>query len=215
MVIKSLLALAILGAASADTVKLTRTYPETQAKSYAVFAENKDREFVFTGDFTFKVAGKAKDSLTPVKVTCPAAKVTIQGNVAEEDAIDTTLSYDSNNMPDNFDLEGNMIAVVVLSISGFVPNADVEVGKPFEVKWDKAGTTFKGKGTLERIETKDGVKIASVKTVADFVQSADRALKLEVLSEIDSADGSMIGAKGKITVNESDVYEFTIKPKAQ
>ena len=214
MVIKSLLALAILGVASADTVKLTRSYSEAKAKSYDIFAENKEREFVFTGNFTFKVAGTAKDSLTPLKVTCPAAKVTIQGNVAEEDGIETTLNFDVNNMPDMFDLEGNMIAIVVLSISGFVPNADVEVGKAFDIKWEKSGTTFKGKGTLQMVEEKEGVKVASVKTEAEFSGGSDRSLRLEVVTELDSSDGSMIGSKGKIVVNEADTYEFTIKSKS-
>lgn len=213
MFIKSLLAIAVLGAATVEPVKLARTYAENQTKTYAVWAENKEREFSFTGDLTFKVAGKAKDNLTPLKVTCPSARVTVQGNIAEDEAIDTTLNYDSHGLPVDMTVDGSMMAVAVTNLSGYVPGTDVEVGKAFDIKWEQGGNVFKGKGTLEKVEDKDGKKVATVKIEADFTPSSGETAKLDVTTEIDLADGTTIGSKGKIAVSDEGTFEFTIKPK--
>lgn len=214
MLLKSLLAITLAGFVVADGVKLARTYPDKQSKTYIVSALNKEREFKFDGTFTYLVEGPAGEGLTKVKVTCPSAEVTIQGNVQESQSVDTTLTFDAHGLPTDCPADDAMMAVLVTSLSGFMPATDVEVGKSFPVKWAKGGHDFQGSATLEKIEEKEGKKTGTIKLKAEFTPSGETPGILETSSEVDLADGSLITSTGNLRIGDEGVFEIAIKAKS-
>lgn len=211
MVFKSLLALTLLVAAG-DTVKLAKTFAPSESTTYEVSAVDKEKDVEMGGKVTFKATSSTDSKKTAVSVTSPSITLKQGGEVRADQTLDSKLTIDSHNMPTEITVKEADVAILLVSIAGYLPDADVEVGKTFDIKWEAGGNTLQGTGTLEKVEEKDGKKVASIKLRADFTPSGEpHKGEVNFLSEVDTAQGSLISSKGTVKVEGDANMEVTIK----
>lgn len=210
MVFKTLLALTLL-AAGADSVKLSRTYAPEATTVYEVSAVDKGHDLGLEGKLTFKVAGKTEDKKTPVSVTSPSIAVMKGGTAVDDQGLDEKLKFDNHNMPLELEVNGPQSAIIIVAIAGYLPDADVEVGKAYDIKWESGNTKLQGKGTLEKIEEKDGKKIATIKIAAELFPGDDDKGTLSLTSTLDLSTGDLLTSTGSVVIESQNDFVVTIK----
>jgi len=211
MTSKLLLTLLIAGAAGPDAVTLARTFTEGKTATYQVSAVDKSRDMKLESKLTLSVSGKTADGKTPVGVKSPSVTMSIGGNVASEDPIELKMNFDSHGMPLELTVQNGDAAVAMLAIAGYLPGTDVEVGKSFPIEWQQGEIRLNGSGSLEKVEEKDGRKVATVKIKAELTPGSETPGVIETLSTIDLADGSLVESNGKVTIENEGEFVLTVK----
>lgn len=211
MTIKPVLALLLATSVTPDTASLARTFNDGKAVTYQVSALDKARDLKLESKLTLTVTGKTTDGKTQVNVKSPAVTVSMAGNVASEDPLDSKLTFDTHGMPLELSVQNQDSVVAMLAIAGYLPGSDVEVGKTYPIKWESGEMRLAGQGSLEKVEEIAGRKLATVKIRAELIPGSDTPGVLETTSTIDLADGSLVESNGKVTIENEGEFALTIR----
>lgn len=203
MALKSLLALVLLFG-TVDQVKITRTFAADESQTYDLKAVDLKQDVTVTAKVTFKVNGRTESNKTPISVAAPSVALSSKGQTAGEQKLDSKLLFDAHGMPLDADADKGEVIVLMIAIAGFSPDADVEVGKSFDVKWAAGGNSLEGLGTLDKVEEKDGKKLASIKIQGDL-KCGDHKAVVDFTSIVETATGQLVSSTGSFKADGSEM----------
>ena len=205
---KSLLALTLLFL-TADQVKLTHVFAADESSTYEMKAVDLKDDVTLSAKITFKVTGKTESGKTPISVSSPSVALTSKGQSAGEQKLDSKLLFDAHGMPLEAETEKGEIVVLMISTAGYLPDSEVEVGKTFDIKWSAGGNSLEGLGTLDKVEEKDGKKLATIKIQADL-KPGDHKAVVDFTSVVEIATGQLVSSTGTFKA-EGTLLDVTIK----
>lgn len=185
-------------------VMLSHTYEKDTADKYR-FEATAGPDFTIDAEFTIRV--------TKVSDEGAAFDFTIDKFKASQDieAQGKTYSdvFDKFGMPKSIKPKDELIMLVLLSASSYMPGTQVKDGSPFKIDWKaKDDLLVVGQGTLNSTDTTDGmVKVAYEATITPKELTP---AKFKATSVIQARNGKLISSTGTLTVGSDGEFKFKI-----
>lgn len=202
----TILAIALAGfAMSQDKADLSPRHKLAAAAKYRVNAKV-DGRMEIKGLLETKIA-KAKDSKpTEAEWKVSEAVQVMDGNNVGSDGPEPLLAkLDKHGLPEALTVENNGAFYIAYSVASYLPGKELTVGETFKIDWKgkNDGGLITGNGKLEQIKSEGDLKIAVVKSKVEITPGGQHEpATMEVTSEFNLADGSLIKSSMKGTINE-------------
>lgn len=205
-ILLSIATIALAGfAMSQDKADLSPRHKLAATAKYQVAVKIDDR-MEMKGLLETKISKVKESQPTEAEWKVSQASQVMNGNTVGSVAPETLLTkLDKQGLPEILSVANNGAYYVAFSVASFLPGKELAVGDTFKIDWhgkDEAGTIV-GTGKLEQIKSEGGVKIAIVKSKVEVTPAGQhQPAVLEVISEFNLADGSLIKSSLKGTINE-------------
>ena len=210
----ALIALACIAAAQ-DTEKLnlTRQFKEGSVHKYKIAVQVEDGQGLdLKGTLEAKDGKSDKDGKSQVDFKVSDFSMTGGGGDGTAPAPAKHL-IDKQNMPETISVDGDGPIFIVLALSSYLPGKELVKGESFNIDWKgkDGGGTITGKGSITEIKTDNGIKIAVVKSTMQVTPSNQPdAAEIEVVSEFNLADGTLIKSTGKGNIPNGGKLTFNL-----
>ena len=214
LLIIALIALAgLVSAQTPDKIDASRQFKTGDVRKYRLLAKIAVAQNVeIKGLVETKVAKEAREG-AEVEFKCSEFSQSVNGTEGGDGgpAAGTT-KIDRNNMPEALHVQNNGAVYVLVSVASYLPGKSLSTGEEFKIDWKgkQDGGVVSGKGKLVEIKTVDGIAIAVIKsTVQVTPENEHEPANLEIVSEFNIADGTLIKASGKGNIHEG-AFSFTV-----
>lgn len=201
---KLVLALALVLVAG-ESVKLARTHEVGKKSDYTVKVDVPDL-LTIESEMTFETK-KVEDKLITVLAKAGKQTMTMSGGVPVSEPADFgEITIEPSGMPRGFLPKDESVPPFLVLLLSYLPKGEFEVGKAVDLTWKQADSgELTGTMTLEKVDERDGKKIAVFKTSREYWPKDDsHSGTLKGTLEFDCADASLVRAIIDLHIQELD-----------
>lgn len=209
----------VIAPAQEESVRLERVYKAGDMESYAITAKLTEQgmDADVKGRLVLKILKDTKDGKTEAEYSTPSLTMTASGadtGASAPEPLKATLN--KNGMPQDLEVKDEKWVYVLASLSAYLPASEVKVGGDYKVDWtsESKSVTITGKGTLQKVTSDAGAKIAVIKSMFTVSPKDDKEGNVELTSKVDATTGRLLETEGKVRVGDETVFTFTIKREA-
>ncbi|MBC8064582.1 MAG: hypothetical protein H7Y17_07115 [Chlorobia bacterium] len=204
------IALACIAATQiAEKVNLTSKQAVGSVAKYKIAAKIAD-QFEIKGTVECKVSKIDKGAPTEIDWKCTEFVQSMDGTAGPEGPPPALLAkVDKFGLPETLDVKENGAVYVAIAIASYHPEKELGIGDTFKIDWKgkNDGGVMTGTGALKEIKTEGGLKIAVLKSNIQMTPAGQSSpADLEITSEFNLADGTLIKSTLKGTISEGDFF---------
>lgn len=207
----SLATLLLVVVAAQSPLKLSHTYVVDESSTFALEAKMAEFSMEITGDVVFKVL----DADGNHTVSCSNGLVKGGGQETPAEFKIDKLKIDKHGLAEKLHFGGMENMVVFPTIMGYLPAAELEKDKAFEIKEKRSNYTMEGTGKLLAVSENEGKQLAKIEykvTVTPVGQEANDPRELTFTSTFDAKTSKLLSSDGKAVIG-GRTAELKVKRK--